>query len=105
MTGSGTYRVAPPGFSREQWQEFAERDRLLSDPDWLATLNREQRIIMRSYPHPHDYTNPSADDFPLFLDRETGADTDAGVPDRIPLRLRKRRTAAERFTTERGGHR
>ncbi len=25
MTGSGTYRVAPAGFSREQWQEFAER--------------------------------------------------------------------------------
>ena len=81
-------------------------DRLLSDPEWLATLNREQRIIMRSYPHPHDYTNPPAEDFPLFLDRETAADTDAGVPERIPLRLRKRRTAAERFAIDgRGGDR
>ena len=83
MTGSVTYRVAPPGFSREQWREFTERGIVIIE----------------------DYTNPSADDFPLFLDRETGADTDAGVPERIPLRLRKRRTAAERFTTERGGDR
>ena len=34
---------------------------------------------------------------------ESGAS--AGYRERIPLRLRKRRTAAERFTTERGGDR
>ncbi len=72
------------------------------EPNHTDTV-RKNIIIMRSYPHPHDYTNPSAEDFPLFLDRETGADSDPGVPDRIPLRLRKRRTAAERFTTDRGG--
>ena len=70
-------------------------DHASSDPAWLATLTREQRIIMRSYPVQHAYENPDAEDFPLFLDRETGRDSDLGVADHIPLRIRKRKTWAE----------
>ncbi len=77
-------------------------DRLLSDPERLATLNCEQRIIMRSYPHPHTTT-------PIRR-RTTSRSSWTGRPGptptpacRIPLRLGTRRTAAERFTTERGG--
>ena len=99
-------RVAPPGFSPEQWREFRERRGptavrlgVAGDPEPRAAHHHAQ---LYASPRLH---HPSADDFPLFLNRETGADTDAGVPDRIPLRLRTRRTAAERFTTERGGDR
>ena len=35
-----------------------EADRLESDPDWLKTLNREQRIIMRSYTHGYARSKP-----------------------------------------------
>ena len=71
MTGSVTYRVAPPGFSREQWREFRDRGIVIIE----NALTPEEIAYYR----------------------------DADVPDRIPLRLRKRRTAAERFTTERRG--
>ena len=83
MTGSVTYRVAPPGFSREQWREFTERGIVIID----GTTPIRRRTTSRS----------------SWTGRVAGADTDAGVPERIPLRLRKRRTAAERFTTERRG--
>jgi len=66
-------------------------DRLINDEAWLKTLNREQRIIMRSYKYAYDHTKPPAADFPLFLDRETGLDHDPGrYPDRIALSRRKR---------------
>ena len=71
-------------------------DHYFSDDGWLATLTREQRIIMRSYRHPHGLTNPDAEDFPLFLDRETGADSDPDPQAHVPLRIRKRTTAAEK---------
>jgi hypothetical protein len=72
-------------------------DRLINDPDWLKTLNREQRIIMRSYAYAYDHTKPPAADFPLFLDRETGLDHDPGrYPDRIALARRKRLVAHEK---------
>jgi len=71
-------------------------DHYFSDDDWLATLDREQRIIMRSYRHPHGLTNPDATDFPLFLDRESGADSDPDAQPHVPLRIRKRTTAAEK---------
>ena len=71
-------------------------DHYFSDDEWLATLTREQRIIMRSYRHPHGLTNPDAEDFPLFLDRETGADSDPNPQANVPLRIRKRTTAAEK---------
>lgn len=51
---------------------------------------------MRSYRHPHGLTNPDAEDFPLFLDRETGADSDPDPQPHVSLRIRKRTTAAER---------
>ncbi|MEZ4863194.1 MAG: phytanoyl-CoA dioxygenase family protein [Caldilineaceae bacterium] len=73
-------------------------DRLTSDPTWLATLNREQRIIMRSYSHAYDHAKPPAADFPLFLDRETHLDHDPGrYPDYVSAARRKRRTTIEKF--------
>ena len=63
-------------------------DHLRSNPDWLATLNREQRIIMRDYNYAYDHTKPPAKDFPLFLDRETGLDYD---PDKYHERVAKGR--------------
>jgi hypothetical protein len=73
-------------------------DRSQSDPDWLAGLNREQRIIMRSYARPYHHAKPPLEDLPLFLDRETGADREDGVyRDRVRLVHRKRTTGWERF--------
>jgi hypothetical protein len=73
-------------------------DRLSSDPAWLETLSRDQRIIMRSYDHAYHNAKPPASEFPLFLDRETGSDRD---PDayrdlRVVVHRRKRTTWAER---------
>ena len=73
-------------------------DRVLSDPEWLKTINREQRIIMRSYEKAYHNAKPPAEDFPLFLDRETGADHDSGMyPEHVQLHRRKRRTWAEKM--------
>ena len=70
---------------------------MLSDPAWLETLNREQRIIMRSYDNAYSNAKPPAYDFPLFLDRETGLDRDPNAyRDDVKLHRRKRRTRAER---------
>jgi hypothetical protein len=72
-------------------------DRLQNDAEWLKTLNREQRIIMRSYTHAYDHTKPPASDFPLFLDRDTGLDHDPGrYPDHVKLHRRKRLLAHEK---------
>ena len=72
-------------------------DRVLSDPAWLETLNREQRIIMRSYDNAYSNAKPPASDFPLFLDRETGLDRNPDAyRDDVKLHRRKRRTWAER---------
>ncbi|MCB9152048.1 MAG: hypothetical protein H6641_25105, partial [Caldilineaceae bacterium] len=73
-------------------------DRLTSDPEWLATLGREQRIIMRSYTHAYDNAKPPLADFPLFLDRETGLDHDPGrYQAHVNLARRKRMTAIEKM--------
>tara|TARA_A100001037_G_C15100963_1_gene613968 strand:- start:172 stop:1065 length:894 start_codon:yes stop_codon:yes gene_type:complete len=72
-----------------------EADRHKSDPDWLATLNREQRIIMRSYDGGYARTKPPASEFPLFLDRETGEASD-GVGSEVALHRRKRLTTIEK---------
>ena len=75
-------------------------DRLTSAPDWLATLNREQRIIMRSYSHAYHNAKPPAGDFPLFLDRQTRQDRDDDYyRDHVKLERRKRRTFAEQHAT------
>jgi hypothetical protein len=72
-------------------------DRFHSSPEWLETLNREQRIIMRSYSHPYHNAKPPASEFPLFLDRETAEDRDAGMyPDHVQLHRRKRKTMHEK---------
>ena len=72
-------------------------DHLRSDPNWLATLNREQRIIMRDYDYAYDHTKPPAQDFPLFLDRETGLDHDENrYHERVAKHRRKRMLAHEK---------
>jgi hypothetical protein len=76
-------------------------DRTMSDPDWLATLTREQRIIMRSYADAFAHAKPPPADYPLFLDRETGADREPGrYRDHVRLLHRKRTTGAERLKAE-----
>jgi hypothetical protein len=73
-------------------------DRLKSDPEWLATIGREQRIIMRSYDHAYHSAKPPASEFPLFLDRETGLDHDGGIySEHVQLQRRKRKTWAEKM--------
>lgn len=74
-----------------------EADRLACDEAWLATLNREQRIIMRSYKNPYDRTKPPAADFPLYLDRDTGLDHDPDADPDVPVAIRKRRIALEKW--------
>lgn len=76
-----------------------EADRLCCDESWLATLSREQRIIMRSYKAPYDRTKPPPQDFPLYLDRDTGLDHDTDADPDVPLAIRKRRTAVEKWLT------
>jgi len=72
-------------------------DRLTSDPDWLATLDREQQIIMRSYEHAYANAKPPAEHFPLFLDRETGLDHDPALyGEHVALHRRKRKTWYEK---------
>ncbi len=76
---------------------ICEGDRYQSSPQWLKTLNREQRIIMRSYSHGYHRAKPPAEDFPLFLDRETGCDSDPDADTRVPLHQRKRQTMHEKL--------
>ncbi len=72
-------------------------DRHTSDPDWLETLPRERRIIMRSYANGYANHKPPSADAPLFLDRDTGLDTDADSDSEIPLDIRKRKTTIEKY--------
>jgi ectoine hydroxylase-related dioxygenase (phytanoyl-CoA dioxygenase family) len=77
-------------------------DRYQNDPTWLSTLTRERRILMRSYAHPYTNTKPPPDDFPLFLDRDTGTDRDADrYRDHVELHRRKRETFHERLARQR----
>jgi hypothetical protein len=76
-------------------------DHLRSDPEWLETLNREQRIIMRDYDNAYDHTKPPARDFPLFLDRDSGLDHDPGVyPAHVAHSRRKRMLAHEKSAAQ-----
>jgi len=74
-----------------------EADRLACDEGWLRTLTREQRIIMPSYAPPYDRTKPPGDDFPLYLDRDTGLDHDPDADLEVPLAIRKRRVKVEEW--------
>ena len=66
-------------------------DRYLSTKEWVTALPRERRIIMRSYRYAYSHAKPPPDDFPLFLDRETGLDRDPGCyKDHVKLERRKR---------------
>jgi hypothetical protein len=56
---------------------------------------------MRDYDYAYDHTKPPARDFPLFLDRETGADRDPDrYRDHVALRSRKRLLAHEKQAGE-----
>lgn len=79
-------------------------DRIHSDPEWLKTLNREQRIIMRNYTYGYDYAKPPPEDFPLFLDRETGLDHDPDIyHERVVMERRKRLTFHEKLAMAQAG--
>ena len=79
-------------------------DRYQSDPGWLATLPRERRIIMRSYSHPYSHAKPPAEDFPLYLDRETRRDRDSRrYREHVSLNRRKRRLRHEKLRRQRPG--
>ena len=74
-------------------------DRFHSSPEWLKTLNREQRIIMRSYSHAYHNAKPPASEFPLFLERDTGTEEDLDAyQGHVQLHRRKRQTMHERLT-------
>ena len=73
-------------------------DRLQSSPEWMSILNREQRIIMRSYKWAYHNAKPPAEDFPLFLDREIGLDCDPFFySDQVKLHRRKRKIMPEKL--------
>ncbi|MDH4471516.1 MAG: phytanoyl-CoA dioxygenase family protein [Fluviicola sp.] len=74
-----------------------EADRFQSDPEWLKSITREQRIIMRSYFTGYERTRPPAEDFPLFLDREDSAPQ---MDLHMDLRDRKRKLKIEEFLDE-----
>jgi len=81
------------------WITSADRHR--SDPDWLASLSREQRIIIRDYDKPYECAKPPPEDFPLFLCREDGSDRVAGLyRDDVPLHKRHRPTTVEKWLAE-----
>lgn len=71
----------------------------MSDPQWVATLNREQRILMRSYDRAYHHAKPPETDVPLFLDRDTGLDRDHGkYRDHVHMLHRKRTLWWERLS-------
>ena len=107
MHGALWHRVAPNRTGRTvrrnlyvsycpSWLTAA--DRLRSSRPWIATLSRERRILMRDYDDAYSHAKPPESDFPLFLDRESGSDRDAGAfRDGVPLHLRRRRVTVERW--------
>jgi ectoine hydroxylase-related dioxygenase (phytanoyl-CoA dioxygenase family) len=68
-------------------------DRTMSNPAWLAGLNREQRIIMRSYERAYSHAKPPPEDFPLFLDRDTGSDREPNKYRDLVRLFHRKRTA------------
>jgi hypothetical protein len=52
---------------------------------------------MRSYASGYANHKPPSADAPLFLDRDTGLDTDADSNPDIPLDIRKRKTTIEKY--------
>ena len=109
MHSSIWHRVEPNEFDVTRYNIFmaycpawlTAADRVQSDPEWLKTLSREQRIIMRSNSHSYHNAKPPMEDFPVFLDRETGSDSDEGkYQDHVQLNRRKRITQAEKFMNQ-----
>ncbi|MBV9469643.1 MAG: phytanoyl-CoA dioxygenase family protein [Abitibacteriaceae bacterium] len=74
-------------------------DHFHSNAEWLQTLNREQRIIMRNYSYAYDHTKPPKEDFPLFLDRDTSLDHDPGLyGEHVAMHRRKRKVTHEKMS-------
>jgi len=61
--------------------------------EWLGTLSRERRAILRGYPDKESLTRPPREDLPLFIDR---AAEDSASPEQEPHKIR-RRTRYERY--------
>jgi hypothetical protein len=61
-------------------------------PEWLATLNREQRIIMRPYVDGEEFIRPPREDLPLFHEPELPP-----TPDGEDAHKVRRLTRYERF--------
>jgi hypothetical protein len=79
-------------------------DRQRSDPSWLNSLTREQRIIMRDYDQPYQYAKPPPEEFPLFLTREQGVDRVPGLyREEVPLNLRHRPTTTSHWVSQNDG--
>ena len=77
------------------WLQAA--DRVVTDPDWAASLPRAARIVMRAYQSPYEYAKPGADDVPLFLAR-ADEPSEAGAGGRlVPDHLARHRLPVERF--------
>jgi hypothetical protein len=77
---------------------IVSEDRYECPAEWLAGLARERRILMRSYSFPYSNQKPPKQDFPLYLDRETGADRDPGAYEpHVEIHRRKRLTFHEKL--------
>ncbi len=72
-------------------------DRFQGRIDFLESLTREQRIVMREYWHPNFNIKPPKEDVALFNLREGEKDIDsANYSNNVPLHLRKHSTWLER---------
>ncbi|MEU6573877.1 phytanoyl-CoA dioxygenase family protein [Streptomyces sp. NPDC046805] len=80
------------------WIVTSDRNR--SDPDWIASLTRNRRIIMRDYDHPNSNVKLFDSDVPLYHRRPDEPDPQEGrYGDHVPPALRKRSTWTERHGT------
>ncbi|MDQ0946032.1 phytanoyl-CoA dioxygenase family protein [Streptomyces sp. V1I1] len=71
-------------------------DRVRSDPEWVSSLTRTRRILMRDYEHPNNMIKLPSADVPLFLPRPGETDPHQGrYQDHVPLALRRRSTWLE----------
>ena len=85
MTGSVTYRVAPPGFSREQWREFRERGIVII----------EDALTPEEVAHYRDAVDRVCARDPGYVEGTTDF--------RVSNAVEADPAVAERFTTERRG--
>lgn len=113
MWGGLWHRVAPNESTVVRKNVFLEYapswivagDHYRSDPEWLKTLSRRQRILMRSYDRPNDHIKLPADDVPMVDLAEIearGGQLPREYDHDVPLHLRKFPTRAEIWASENG---